>query len=295
VSRALGPDFLAALEPKVQQLLEELLQPMVARGEADFMAAIACPLPTLVLAEMLGVPPPDRAMFMGWASAYTEGLAGAPTQTRYRDATGELVAYFGYQLALRPQGDHLLARLAASSLGKAEILSFCNQLMVAARDLTTGLLGNGLHALLAHLDQLRRVRAEPKLLDQAIEECLRWDAPVLGQARIARQVSRVGSVEIPSGSRVLVMLAAANRDPDIFSQPDQFDIDRPNAGQHLAFGRGLHFCLGAPVARMEARVVLRTIFERFPDLRLVAGPGQTRRSGGRMLNLRSFERLPIQF
>src|SRR5439155_21048326 len=152
-----------------------------------------------------------------------------------------------------------LSRLTQAHLGDAvlsssQVLHLCDQLMTAGRDLTAGLIGNCLAALLSHPEQLARVRAEPNRLDAAIEESLRWDTPVLGQARICRADTELRGVRLPAGSTVMVMFAAANRDPDIFAEPDRFDIERRNVGQHLAFGRGLHFCIGAALARLEARV-----------------------------------------
>lgn len=167
--------------------------------------------------------------------------------------------------------------------------------MVAARDLETGLLGNSLYALLSHPDQWQRLRAEPGTLDSAIEECLRWDTPVLGKARTTLTDVSVRGVLIPAGGRVMVMLGSANRDPAVFAEPDRFDSRRQNLAQHLALGRGIHYCLGAPLARLETRVVLRTLFDRLPNIRLAPDSPPARRSPRQMLNLCALRSLPIVF
>jgi cytochrome P450 len=186
-------------------------------------------------------------------------------------------------------------RIGGSQLSATSILSLCNQLMIAARDLATGLLGNSLHALLNHPDQWLNLRAEPTTLDSVIKECLRWDTPVLRQARTSLTDVSLRGLPIPAGSSVIVMLGSANRDPAVFAEPDRFDGRRHNAGQHLAFGRGIHFCIGAPLARLEARVALRTLVDRLPNIRLAPDSPPLRRSPGQMLNLRAFRSLPIAF
>ena len=296
VLRAFGTSFVADLEPTVKCLVDGLVEPFMGAGEMDFSTLVANPLPTLVLAQILGVPVADWRDFAGWAADHTAALvdsADEEIQARYRRSAHAALAYFVQRLAFSDAADDLLGRLAQLHLSTSAILLFCQLLMVAARDLTTGLLTNALHALLSHPTQLARLRDEPRLMESAVEECLRWDAPVLAQARVCRRDTSIRGVTVPSGRRVLVMLGAANRDPRFFPDPDRFHIARPNASQHLAFGRGTRSCLGAPIARLEARVALRAVLDRCPELSLVAASPPRRRPGGSMLNLRSFESLPI--
>jgi cytochrome P450 len=198
-----------------------------------------------------------------------------------------------------PQND-LLSRLTQAHVGEAvlstsQMLYLCDQLMVAGRDLTTGLIGNCLAAVLSQPIQLARLKAEPNRIGAFVEESLRWDTPVLGQARISRADTELRGIPIPAGSSVLVMFAAANRDPEVFTDPDRFDIERGNAGQHLTFGRGIHFCIGAALARMEARIAVSTLLSRLPNLRLDADRPGARRDAGLMVNLRAYRSLPLAF
>jgi cytochrome P450 len=298
VLRAFGTGFIADLEPTVQCLVDGLIQPFAEAGEMDFSTVVANPLPTLVLAHILGVPVAEWRDFAGWAADHTAALvdtADEEVQARYRRSAHAVLAYFAQRLAFPDARDDLLSRLAQLHLSTAAMLLFCQLLMVAARDLTTGLLTNGLHALLRHPTQLARLRDEPGLMESAVEECLRWDAPVLAQARVCRRDTSIRGVSVPSGSRVLVMLGAANRDSRVFPDPDRFHIARPNASQHLAFGRGTRSCLGAPIARLEVRVALTAMLDRCPELSLVAPRPPRRRPSGSMLNLRSFVSLPISW
>jgi cytochrome P450 len=303
VTRALSSQLVTSLEPAIERLTEELIDAFPHDGRGDLIAALAAPLPNLAIACLFGVPVQERSMFTAWADEYSRLAAGddgadLPSRPTIRDAVG----YFAYLLArrrLEPQDD-LLGRLAQMHYGEAalsstQVLYLCDQLMVAGRDLTSGLIGNGVAALLTHPDQLARVRADPGRLNAAIEETLRWDTPVLGQARTARVDTELRDVPIPAGSALLVMFAAANRDPAVFVEPDRFDIGRANAGQHLAFGRGIHFCLGAALARLEARVALRTLFGRLSHLSLDPDQPGTRRTARLMVNLRAYRSLPLVF
>ncbi|HLZ28917.1 MAG TPA: cytochrome P450 [Chloroflexota bacterium] len=302
MNRAFTTTFVANLEPRIQVLTDRLIDAFAGSEVADFIDAVAYPLPTLVLADLLGLTESERPVFTAWADDYTCALGDfqPEVQARYQHAAAELVAYFGYKLhQRRPPASHDLlarlteARLDGNRLSATDILSLCNQLMIAARDLATGLLGNSLHALLSQPHQWQRLRAEPSTLDSVIEECLRWDTPVLGQARTSLTDVSLRGVRVPAGSSVMVMLGSANRDPAVFAEPDRFDCRRYNAGQHLAFGRGIHFCLGAPLARLETRVVLRTLLERLPNVRLAPDSPPARRAPGQMLNLRAFRSLTI--
>jgi cytochrome P450 len=305
LARAFNAELLAQLEPKIQWLVDDLMNHFPSGGQVDLMLALAKPLPTLVLAEMLGIPESDRAMFCGWADVYTDSLGGKvglDGQVKFQQTIRELVNYFAFRVEERrgKPGDDLITRLTRARLGESElsaaqILSLCEQLMVAGRDLTTGLIGNCIRALLTHPRQLQSLLDNPRLLDAAIEETLRWDSPVLGQPRTNRLDAEMRGVRLRPGDMIVVMFGAANRDPDVFPEPDDFDIERQNVAQHLAFGRGIHFCVGAPLARLQARIVVRTVFARLPGLRLVIEQAPARRVAAFMLNLRTFGSLPVTF
>ncbi|MBV9327826.1 MAG: cytochrome P450 [Chloroflexi bacterium] len=305
LARAFNAEYVARLEPIIQGIVDRLIDEFVDRGEADVMSDFAERLPTLVLAEMLGIPSSAQPMFHAWADSYTRSLAGELSPAQRDDflrTIRELVGYFAYAIEERRRhpGDDLVTRLmharaADAQLSGAQILSLCEQFMVAGRDLTTGLIGNGVRALLIHAIQLQRLIAEAWLLEAAIEETLRWDSPVLGQPRTVRTACDMRGERLLAGDIVVVMFAAANRDPLVFSSPDVFDLYRPNAGLHLAFGRGIHFCVGAPLARLEARIALHTLFARLPHLRLSSDRPGERRVAFAMLNLRTYGSLPVEF
>ena len=305
VARAFDAEFVARLEPPVQAIVDRLIDGIAGDGEADLVPAFAKPLPTLVLAEMLGIPGSDLSMFMAWASTYSRAMNERLDDEGvdlYRQTARDLVGYFAFltELRRRNPANDLISRLTGAELDGAvlsprDILALCEQLMVAGRDLTTGLICNCLAALFAFPLQLQRLREQPGLLDAAIEESLRWDSPVLSQPRKNRFETELRGVSIPAGANLLVAFAAANRDPDIFTSPDEFDIQRPNASRHLAFGRGIHFCLGAPLARVEARLALRTLLERLPGLQPARHQQPIRGQAEAMLNLRSFQSLPVEF
>ena len=305
IARAFTTEFVAHMRASVQSLVDSFIDRFTGPGEVDVMPALARPLPTLVLAELLGIPEEQRSTFYAWAEVYTGSLSGPvdmEKKDRFLQTMQELVSYFAYLIEQRRggSGNDLVTRLTAAYVGEerlsaAQILSFCEQLMVAGRDLTSGLIGNCLQALLSHPRELERLRAQPDLLDAAIEETLRWDTPVLGQPRTSRFDTELRGVRIRAGDQLIVMFGAANRDPNIFPLPDAFDIQRTNAGQHLAFGKGIHYCVGAQLARLEARVAISTLFARLPGLRLAAERQSERRFTEFMLNLRTFGSVPVIF
>ncbi len=309
LGRAFDSRLITWVEPIVRELVDQLIDRLIdgcaRRGQADLIAAVAYPLPTLTLAALFGIPESERALFLGWASDYSRAMMGEldeAGEARFRRTVAELLSLFAYLLEVRRRqpGEDLLSRLADSRvdgdrLGTSRILGLCDQLMVAGRDLTAGLIGNCTWALLAHETQLGRLRMRPGLLDAAIEETLRWDTPVLGQARTSTTDTHLRRVRIPAGSTILLMFGSANRDPDIFADPDRFDIERPNARQHMAFGRGIHLCPGAALARLQARATIGRLLERLPCLRIVPDRPPVRRVAAFMLNLRGFESFPVAF
>jgi cytochrome P450 len=273
VSREFTARRVEALRPRVQQITDELLDGMAALPgrSADLIQALAFPLPMTVICELLGVPDLDRARFRYWSNEIV-----APSDARPDGAAH--VALSGYLADLveakaKSPGDDLLSALIRTrdtdgdALAPDELIGMAFLLLVAGHETTVNLISNGVRALFAHPDQLTALRADwDGLLDGAVEEMLRYDGPVQNSTyRYAREDVEIGGTLIPAGATVLVSLAAADRDPGRFPEPDRFDIRRAPQG-HLAFGHGLHFCIGAPLARMEGRIAVRSLLERFPGL-----------------------------
>ena len=275
VNKAFTPRRIAALRPRVEAVVDELLAPV--RDRMDVIEALAAPLPAIVIAELLGVPPEDHRQFKAWAAEIVAGVGG-PTLGARRDAAApalqRLFAYLGDIIAARraaPRDDLISAMVLAQeeddALSDAELLATSNLLLIAGHETTTNLIGNGLLALLREPSELARLRTEPGLLPVAIEELLRYDGPVQATIRVAREDVELGGQAIAAGSLLLVGIGAANHDPDVFAEPERLDVGRdPNP--HLAFGFGAHFCLGAPLARLEGEIAFRALLERFPGLAL---------------------------
>ncbi|MFG2982004.1 cytochrome P450 [Streptomyces sp. NPDC048258] len=265
-----------ALRPRVQQVTDELLDAMAAAPDrrADLIRSFAAPLPMTVICELLGVPDLDQERFRYWSGEVVAPLDPANPDPRVME---EMTAYL-YELVeakAADPGEDLLSALIRTrdeegdQLSPEELIGMAFLLLVAGHETTVNLIGNGVRALLAHPDQLAALRADPDgLIDGAVEEMLRYDGPVQHATyRFARADLEIGGTVIEAGSSVLIGLAAAGRDPARFDEPgpDVFDIRRTGPS-HLAFGHGIHFCLGAPLARMEGRIAIRALLERFPDL-----------------------------
>ncbi|MGW7356373.1 cytochrome P450 family protein [Streptomyces sp. NPDC054802] len=298
VSREFTPRRAEALRPRVQRITDDLLDEMVPAGRADLVDALAFPLPIVVICELLGVPTADRAAFRTWSNEVV-----APTSPeKEEDAVRQLGAYLdGLIEDKRCAGpaDDLLSALVRTRAEDGDRLSFAELralaylLLIAGHETTVNLISNGVRALLAHPGQLAELRADFSLLDGAIEEMLRYDGPVeTATLRFSAAPVPVGDQVIPAGERVLIGLAAADRDPARYPDPDRFDIRRDTRG-HLAFGHGIHFCLGAPLARLEARVAVRSLLERCPDLALDA-PADTYAWLPGLL-MRGVRRLPVRW
>jgi cytochrome P450 len=275
VNRAFTPRVVAALVPRITEITDELLD--AADGTVDLVDALAFPLPITVIAEMLGVPGDDRDQFRAWSTDFVGAIdaVGASEERRQRAmAAGlTLAAYFGSLIEARRdrRGDDLISGLLAARdeedrLSDAELIGMLILLLVAGHETTVGLIGNGMVALLNHPDQLALLRDDPALAESAVEEMLRFDPPVQRATfRYAGEPTTIDGVTIDRGQQVSAVIAAANRDPRQFPDPDRFDIRRdPN--RHLGFGRGSHFCLGAPLARLEARIAFGRLLERFATL-----------------------------
>ena len=305
VSRAFTPRAVAALEPRIRWLSRALLDRSIERGEMDLAADFSIPLPTLVIAEMLGVPVADRPRFKRWSDAMLRlghTLFANPeaeqASREYRAISGEMQDYVSRLIGDRravPQDD-LLTRLVRAEvegerLTEREILGFVQLLLVTGQETTTNLVNNAVLCLAENPDQLARLRAEPALLPAAVEEVLRYRSPVQWMFRFARREVQLHGQAVPAGAMVLPMIGAANRDPRAFADPARFDVARdPNP--HLAFGHGLHFCIGAPLARLEARIALAGLLERLQGLELAEpGPWEPRAA----LHVHGPARLPIRF
>ncbi|WP_327249666.1 cytochrome P450 family protein [Streptomyces sp. NBC_01320] len=299
VSNAFTARRVAELRPRVQAITDRLLDAIVPVGSADLVEDFALPLPVTVISELLGVPVADRHDFQRWTDDMILQGAEPPDPARMNAAWQQMHSYLTRLLEAkraRP-GDDLLSALIATldeenRLDEDELIAMAFLLLVAGYITTVNLIGSGIAALLAHPDQLQMLRKDPALLPGAIEEFLRYDGPVSpGIARFAREDVSIAGVAVPRGATVLIASAIANRDPARFSEPDRLDITRQD-NAHLAFGHGIHYCLGAPLARLEGQIAIGTALRRLPHLTLAVPPGELRwRPGG----LRGPERLPVTF
>jgi cytochrome P450 len=290
VSRAFTPRTVEALRPRIQQIVDGLLDRVQGTGRMDMIADLAAPLPVAVIGELLGVPPEDWTTLTRLSADVAESLDALPVPAdrqlveRGRTARHELGAYFRHLVAARrcrPQDD-LVSRLLAVTdqgypLNDEELVGMAVLLAVAGHETTTHLIGNGVLALLRHPDQLARLREERGLLPSAVEELLRYDAPVQRTWRITTAAVEFGGRTVPAGALVVAVLGAANRDPARFPEPDRLDLTRPD-NAHLAFGAGIHHCLGVALARLETAIAIGTLLRRMPRLQLATTQPEWRAS-----------------
>lgn len=299
VAREFTPRRIDMLAPRIQQLTDELLDAMLAGPErrADLIASFAFPLPMTVICELLGVPELDRDAFRGWSNEMVARTSLEAEALAYQ----EMPAYLAELIAAKRAnpGEDLLSALihavdeGGDQLSPAELIGMSVLLLIAGHETTVNLIGNGMRALFAHPDQLADLRADFGLLDGAIEEMLRYDGPVeTCTDRLALEDVEMGGITIPAGSTVLITMADADRDPERFDEPDRFDIRRDARG-HIAFGHGLHYCLGAPLARLEGRIAIRTLLERAPGLASDANEAELPWMPG--LLIRGVRRLPVRW
>ena len=305
ISQAFTPRSIVNLEPRIREISRDLLGKVIDRGEMDLAADFSVPLPMAVIAEMLGIPVADRPRFTRWNDAilnmsYTVPAKGALDWVvkDFQAATAEMNEYLTGVLAERRTApkDDLLTRLAHAELdgerlSQPEILGFFQLLLLAGSETTTNLINNALLCFIEYPDQLRRLRASPELLPSAIEEVLRFRAPLQWMFRLTRRDVEVHGQAIPAGKLALVMIGSANRDPKQFRDPNSFDIARdPNP--HIAFGQGIHFCLGAALARLESRVALTELLARATNFKLAESQPWVPRKG---LHVHGPTSLPIRF
>jgi pimeloyl-[acyl-carrier protein] synthase len=278
VNKAFTPRVVEQLRPRVQALADELLDAVQAVGEMNVVRDLAQPLPVTVISGLLGVPPEDRRQFKVWADSILSFQGAGVLPAGFLELSQEsLVAMRGYFSGLieerrRHPHDDLLGRLVEAEMGgdrltEAELMTTSVTLLIAGYETTTTLITNGLYTLLRHPDQLQSLRDDPALMPAAIEELLRFESPLQrNPRRVAGDMEYAGQ-RMRAGELVLQMLGSANRDQAVFPDPDRLDITRqPN--RHVAFGQGIHFCLGAPLARAEAQIAIGTVLRRMPHLRL---------------------------
>jgi cytochrome P450 len=278
VSRAFTPKRIRDLEPRIREFTNVLLDRVAKKGTFEVMGDLANPLPVMMIAEILGVPPEDYLTFKQWSDRVIESdntLPGTPLPETVTNAFRSLREYFVNEIEKRRRspGEDLVSVLVASrdeadALTEEELITFVVLLLLAGNETTTNLIGNGMLALGRNPKEMHKLIGEPQLMPRAIEEMLRYDCPVQSTARYPKTDVTIGGVELKANVVTFVMVAAANRDPEHFPNPDSFDITRePN--DHLAFGEGIHYCLGAPLARMEGSIAIGAALARFPRLHLL--------------------------
>jgi hypothetical protein len=270
------------LEPKIQAQAERLIAALPRQGEFDLVAGLTFPLPAYMIFTLIGFPEDDLEMLKGWCGNRTLFSWGRPDAAEQVAISENMVRYWQYCEAFvdgriaEPVDDFTsdLARIRIEDpeqLSRDEIVGVIYGLSFAGHETTTNLTSNAVRRLLEHRDQWEQVCADPELIPNAVEEVFRHDTSVIAWRRITTKAVDIGGVEVPKGARLLLSLASANRDPDRFPEPDRFDIRRTGAREHLSMGKGIHFCLGAPLARLEARLVLKLLTAAAPDLEMVPG------------------------
>jgi pimeloyl-[acyl-carrier protein] synthase len=300
VSKAFTPRVVENLRPRIQEIVDGLMDAVQPAGRMELMQDLAAPLPVIVIAQLLGIPVEDRTRFKRWSDALLVIADGTLAPAGFADAERSAAAFKEYLGGIIPQrrahpADDLISGLLAAQeqedrLSSDELFSTCVLLLIAGHETTTNLIGNGMLALLRHPDQLALLRDAPSLIRSAIEELLRYESPVQLTSRVAKEDVEIRGKHVRQGQEVCLGLAAANRDPDAFPDPDRLDITRAD-NHHVAFGHGLHFCLGAPLARLEGQIAIQTILRRLPGLRLATDSVEWRDG----IMMRGLKALPLRF
>jgi pimeloyl-[acyl-carrier protein] synthase len=303
VNTAFTPRVVDRLRPHIQQIVDDLLARVEGAHGMDLIADFAYPLPVIVICEMLGVPVEDREDFKAWGLAIARSLDAillppdSDVAQRGASARRALGQYFRGLIAERrgaPRDDLLSSLIAAEAAGdklsEDELLATCILLLIAGHETTVNLIGNGTLALLRHPAELRRLRDDPSLIQSAVEELLRYDGPVQRSTRILHEDVSFQGTTIPKGDMVLTFIGAADRDPAQFPEPDRLDLARRD-NRHIAFGWGIHFCLGAPLARLEGQIAIGTLVRRLPRLALATDRPEFRES----VTLRGLQSLPVSY
>ena len=298
VSLAFTPSAIERLRPRVQQLVDDILDRAAERGSMELVDELAFPVPFQVIADLLGMPTEREAEIRDWSQTLTAALEPTADDATMEAADEASIALGGYlrdviaDRRLHP-GDDLLSQLllveeAGDRLSAAELMSFVVLLYVAGHETTVNLIGNGMLALLRHPDELVRWRDDRSLDSSAVDELLRYDGPVQQTVRIPMQDVRYGDVTVPARSTVMTVLGAASHDPAMFADPEVLRLDRANANRHLGFAAGVHYCLGASLAKLEATVAITSVIRRFPGVELAGQPHWRDR-----LTIRGVDRLPL--
>ncbi len=302
VNKAFTPRVVEKLRPRVQTIVDELIDDFANKDAFEVIEDIAYPLPVTVICEMLGVPVEDHVMFREWSRNAARSLdpveALPPDVQAQREETfGNFQAYFTKLVAERradPRDDLISALIEAEDEGnkltESELIGTCSLLLIAGHETTVNLIGNGMLALLRHPDQLAKLRDDPSLAQSAIEEVLRYDPPVQFTGRIAKEDMEVGGSLLKKGQQSVLLLGSANRDEGQFPDPDTFDITR-EGNQHVAFSHGIHFCVGAPLARVEGQIALATMARRIQDMKLLVDEPEYKEN----IVLRGVASLPVGF
>ena len=300
-STAFTPRRVELLEEKVSAIADELIDRVVARGSMDVVGAFAAPFPAIVTAHLLGVPEGDHAQLKAWSADFAEMLGNFqhnPERVgQVLKSVEDMTAYFrgAIREEKRKLGDGLIRSLVEAEvdggrLTEEEVIANTIVTRVGGQETTTNLIGNGLLTLLRQPERLAEMRDRPEIAETAIEELLRYETPSQHTGRICRADTLMGGKIIPKGAAVMAVMAAGNRDPRRFADPDQLDFERQD-NRHLAFGWAAHFCFGAPLARMEGRIAFKALLGRLPDLALGAGKLEWREN----LGLRGLKALPVTF
>jgi cytochrome P450 len=298
IAKAFTHSLVDGMRPSVQNTVDRLLDSICGAGETDLMATVGLPLSVRVMLELLGVPATDHELFHRWSRDITISLDAAPASREFAlglETQQAIAGYFQDFIAAQRQGQAtgFVAQLIAAehdcnTLRDSQLIDICGLLFVAGFTTTANLIGNGILTLLRSPFELRRLREDPGLLAMTVEELLRYESPVQRVGRMANQDVEIGGKLIPEGAVVCALLGAANRDPAKFAQPDRFEIRHRNY-RHLAFGHGVHVCLGAPLARLEGQIAIATLLRRCPNLALINETPEWRNS----TELRALKRLSV--
>jgi hypothetical protein len=300
-SRAFVSRRVDGLRSHIQEIADDLIGKVIGQGRMDVIADFAAPLPAIVAAGLLGLPPSDHLQLKAWSADFAEMLGNFQHNpdriARVLRSVEDMLRYFrsAVQESRRTKGEGLIHLLIAASEGSArlsedEVIANVIVTMVGGQETTTNLIGNGLLTLLRHPEEFERLRADPSIIEPAVEELLRYESPSQHTGRLAPADLELGNKRIKKKDPVMAVMAAANRDPSFFPEPDRLDLKRTN-NRHVAFGWGAHFCFGAPLARIEGQIAFSTLVQRLPKLALEDAPLNWRQN----LGLRGLVSLPVQF
>jgi len=305
IASAFTPMIIAKLEPHIENIAHEMLNKVIQKGSMDLIDDLAYPLPVTIIAELLGVPIEDRNLFRGWADRIVASSGQGESNTsddhstpkKFAQMIEEMDSYFSYIVEERTKNPHedlitnlIKAQADGRHLYREEILTFCRLLLLAGHVTTVNLIGNTILSLLQNPNEFRLLQDDRTLIPSTIEETLRYRSPVQAVGRIATKDTELRRQKIQAGQRIIAWIGSANHDESVFTDPEHFDITRSKSYHHqvhVGFGNGIHFCLGAPLARLEGQVVLRVILQRLHDLRLDIGSIEKENKGGDLIPLQS--------